>query len=87
MVNILIIEDHPIVVEGLQKLLFDKAFTKMGQCMVANTVKESIDLLNTFTPELVLLDYNLPDGNGISLCKTIIDKLPNAKILAISSFK
>jgi DNA-binding NarL/FixJ family response regulator len=83
--NILIVEDHPVVVEGLQKLLRDKDITT--HCLAANTVKECLLTLKAYTPDLILLDYNLPDGNGLDLCKTIIDTKPLMKILAISSYK
>ena len=85
MANILIVEDHPVVVEGLQKLLRDKGIT--SDCAVAYSVKDCIHVLKSITPDLILLDYNLPDGNGIDLCKAIINTLPSMKILAISSFK
>ncbi len=85
MPNILIVEDHPVVVEGLQKLLCDKGIT--ANCLVANTVKDCLLTLNVITPDLILLDYNLPDGNGLDLCKTILNMKPFMKILAISSYK
>jgi len=85
MSNILIVEDHPVVVEGLQKLLCGKGITQ--ECLVAYNVKECLHILKSFTPDLILLDYNLPDGNGIDLCKTILSKIPSIKILAISSYK
>ena len=85
MANILIVEDHPVVVEGLQKLLRDKGIAP--ECLVAHTVKECLHILKSYTPDLILLDYNLPDGNGIELCKTILKKEPSIRILAISSYK
>ena len=85
MSGILIIEDHPIVVEGLQKLLYDKGLS--SKCIVAYSIKEARLALQSFTPELILLDYNLPDGNGIELCSEIVKNWPSVKILAISSFK
>jgi DNA-binding NarL/FixJ family response regulator len=85
MANILIVEDHPVVVEGLQKLLYDRGITP--ECLVAYTVKECLHILKSYTPDLILLDYNLPDGNGVDLCKTILNMLPSIKILAISSYK
>jgi len=85
MANILIVEDHPVVVEGLQKLLCNQGIT--AKCVVAYSVKECLNILKSYTPDLILLDYNLPDGNGIELCKTILKKEPSIRILAISSYK
>jgi DNA-binding NarL/FixJ family response regulator len=85
MANILIVEDHPVVVEGLQKLLSGKGI--VSECLVANSVKECLQILKACTPDLVLLDYNLPDGNGIDLCRDILKENTNIKILAVSSYK
>lgn len=85
MADILIVDDHPVVVEGLQKLLSHKGIC--SKCLAAYSVKECLQLIKVFTPDLILLDYNLPDGNGIDLCKTILKMKPFVKILAISSFK
>jgi DNA-binding NarL/FixJ family response regulator len=85
MVNVLIVEDHPVVVEGLQKLLNDKGIA--SKSVAAYSAKECLRALKAFSPDLILLDYHLPDGNGIDLCKTILQQLPATKVLAISSFK
>lgn len=84
MYNILIIEDHPIVVEGLIKLLQNSGLSK--HCLAASTGKEGLSYLANFSPDVVLLDINLPDVNGIDLCKTLKSTVSDLKILAISSF-
>lgn len=85
MAKILIVDDHPVVVEGLQKLVTDKKIA--SECIVAFSCAECLKIIDIYTPDLILLDYQLPDGNGITLCSQILKKLPEAKILAISSFK
>jgi DNA-binding NarL/FixJ family response regulator len=78
--KILIVDDHPVVVEGLKMVLTDY------ECKTASTGKECLEILRSYDPELILLDINLPDINGIDLCKTILEKNKRIKILAISSF-
>lgn len=85
MVEVLIVEDHPLVVEGLQNLLQDRKIA--SKAIAAYSVQECMRVLKSYSPTLILLDYQLPDGNGIDLCKAILQQLPTAKILAISSFK
>jgi DNA-binding NarL/FixJ family response regulator len=85
MVEVLIVEDHPLVVEGLQNLLQDRKIA--SKAVAAYSVQECMRVLKSYSPTLILLDYQLPDGNGIDLCKAILQQLPTAKILAISSFK
>jgi DNA-binding NarL/FixJ family response regulator len=84
MIQVLIVDDHPVVVEGLQKLFCQTG--KHYSCAIAYSVAECHKALKVFVPDIVLLDINLPDGNGIDLCKTILQMCPNTKILALSSF-
>jgi DNA-binding NarL/FixJ family response regulator len=82
--EVLIVDDHPIVVEGIRRLLNDKGISQ--NCLVAFSVEECMSIINHFIPELILLDINLPDGNGIDLCSVIVKKIPGIKIIALSSF-
>jgi DNA-binding NarL/FixJ family response regulator len=84
MTQVLIVDDHPVVVEGLQKLFCQ--FGKNYNCAIAYSVADCMKAIKVFIPDIVLLDINLPDGNGIDLCKTILQICPKAKILALSSF-
>jgi DNA-binding NarL/FixJ family response regulator len=83
-ISLIIVEDHPVVVEGLQIL-----FNSSGKyCVegVAGTGKECLHLLQWLTPDVLLLDINLPDISGIDLCKQIIDKHPDQKVLALTTY-
>ena len=82
--NILIIDDHPIVVAGLQQLL-----AQLDGIRVAATASNAFDaiaLLREQSVDIILLDINLPDINGIDLCKKIKKEFPEIKILGISTF-
>lgn len=83
-ISLIIVEDHPVVVEGLQIL-----FSSSGRyCVegVAGTGKECLQLLQWFTPDVLLLDINLPDISGIDLCRLILEKHPNQKVLALTTY-
>jgi DNA-binding NarL/FixJ family response regulator len=84
MTNLLIVDDHPVVVEGLRKLFCES--DQKFNCAVAYSASECINVLKIFTPDIVLLDINLPDGSGIDLCKKILEEYSHTKILALSSF-
>jgi CheY-like chemotaxis protein len=82
--SLIIVEDHPVVVEGLQIL-----FNSSGRYHlegVAGTGKECLQLAKWLTPDVLLLDINLPDISGIDLCKVIIEKYPGQKILALTTY-
>lgn len=82
--DILVVEDHPVVAEGLQKLLADNGICAV--CPVARTGSECLEILKNYIPEFIFLDINLPDVSGIDLCKTILSKFPSIQIVALSSF-
>jgi len=82
--NILIVDDHPMVVAGLQQLL-----AQLDGIRVAATACNAFDaiaLLREQRVDIILLDINLPDINGIDLCKKIKKEFPDIKILGISTF-
>ena len=53
---------------------------------VANNAVEAVNLLQTVTVDVLLLDINLPDISGIDLCKKLKREFPDIKVLAISTF-
>jgi response regulator of citrate/malate metabolism len=59
MPEILIVDDHPVVAEGIQKLILDNGIA--SKCLTAYSFCECQKILDIYTPELILLDYHLPD--------------------------
>ncbi len=84
MINILIVDDHPIVAEGIRKLIEDSQAAKV--IGVAGTGKACMDFLRWEKPDIILLDINLPDISGIELCKMIKEKHSLSRILALTTF-
>jgi DNA-binding NarL/FixJ family response regulator len=84
MIKVAIVDDHQIVIEGI-KILLDKH----PDIVLEQTFNNLTDFYAELNPaiNLVLLDINLPDGNGIDACKTIVQKYPNLKIIALTSFE
>lgn len=83
-IDILIVDDHPVVTEGLRKLIQDShAAQVIG---VAGTGKACLDFLRWETPDVILLDIGLPDISGIELCKMIKSNDASQKILALTTF-
>lgn len=82
-ITLAIVDDHPVVIEGLAKLLSKKAAYE-----IAGGFTNGRDFLVFFekTPvKIVLLDIILPDMNGIDLCKEIKRISPDTVVLALSN--
>lgn len=78
-----IVDDHPIVIEGLKNLLSNE-----NNIEIAGTFCNGQDLLsylNIHSVDLILLDITLPDSNGMELCKLIKQKSIHTMILMISN--
>lgn len=82
-IKILICDDHPLINEGLQKMINN--IEHMVIIGSATTVVHLMDVLEKEQPDVILLDINLPDGNGIDVCSIIKKQFPQVKILVISS--
>ena len=82
--SVFIIDDHPVVVAGLNSLLSQLKNTEVAGA-VSNAF-EAIPFLKTNPVDVILLDINLPDVSGIDLCKKINKEFPAIKILGISTF-
>lgn len=82
-ISVIIIDDHPIVIEGLKSLL--NGNPEIDITGTFTTGKEAVLLLKKEYPDIILLDINLPDVNGIDLCREIKTLVPEAKILALSN--
>ncbi len=84
-ISVLIVDDHPMVLEGMKVLLSDISFINIAG--MATNAFEAIDLLKSTKVDVAILDINLPDINGIELCKKIRKDYPTVKVLAMSTFK
>lgn len=84
MIKVFIIDDHPMVVTGLTALL--KNFAEIEVAGSASNAFDAVEFLKETTVDLILLDINLPDINGIDLCKKINRDFPCVRILALSTF-
>lgn len=83
-IKVFIIDDHPMVVAGLNSLI-----GRLANIEVAGAVSNAFDaipFLKKNTIDVILLDINLPDISGIDLCKKIHKEFPAIKILGISTF-
>jgi DNA-binding NarL/FixJ family response regulator len=83
-ISLIIVEDHPVVVEGLQLMLNSSGNYRVEG--VAATGKECLLLLQYLSPDVLLLDINLPDISGIELCKLVLEKHPDQKVLALTTY-
>jgi len=79
-VRVLIIDDEVRIRVGIARVLSRRGFM-LDQ---ASNVAESTELLNSRQYDAVLLDWQLPDGTGIDLCKSIRETQPVAHVIMLT---
>jgi DNA-binding NarL/FixJ family response regulator len=82
--KILIAEDHSMVREGLKNLLLSSGLAKQVE-EAKNGLEASIKA-REFHPDIVILDYEMPDYNGIYAAQQITNDLQGTPVLMVSMF-
>ena len=80
-IRVAIVDDHPVTSEGLSRILAAESDIELTG--VASTVAEALALVEHYRPHVVLMDYLLPDGDGVEATKKILKSWPDTKILLI----
>lgn len=80
--RILIVDDHPLVREGLIGLISTQPDFEV--CGEANGIAEAQELVEAMLPDVVIIDLTLKDGNGIELIKALKEQNGDIKMLVIS---
>ena len=84
MIRVFIVDDHPVVIEGIQSLLKnEKGIEWAGHAMNAQSC---LGFFVNNTAHVVLMDINLPDTSGVELCAIMKEKYPGIMILGLSTF-
>lgn len=83
MIHILIIDDHPLVSDGVAAMVKGIDYLQItGAC---KSGAAALAFLETNSPEIILLDISLPDIDGLELCSHIRKQNKTAKILGLTS--
>lgn len=84
MIKIAITDDHPMVLQGITSML---KMTKEVQISgLYGSAEETLISIKNNIPDILLLDINLPEINGIDLCKQLKKDYTSLKIIAISNY-
>ncbi len=81
-VNILIADDHQLILNGITDMLKPyKRYKIVGKAMDG---KEAVEKALELKPDIIFMDISMPGLNGIEATKIIVEKLPGIKILALT---
>jgi len=82
--RVFLLDDHEIVRRGVRDLL--NAEEDMEVVGEASTASEALARIPATKPDVAVLDVRLPDGDGVSVCRDLRDKMPELGFLMLTSF-
>ncbi len=80
--SIFLVEDHPIVRQGLEQMINHEADLQV--CGTAEHPDQALEHIAATQPELVVLDISLPGANGLEMLKLAKTRCPGLKVLILS---
>lgn len=84
MIKIIIADDHQLFIDGIKSLV--KTMKNMEIVAEVNNGKELLEVLEKTTCNIVLMDINMPEMDGIEATKLVKTKHPLLKILMLTMF-
>jgi DNA-binding NarL/FixJ family response regulator len=83
-VRAFLVDDHEVVRRGVAEVLEDDpGITVAGE---AGSCAEALARVPAVRPDVVILDMRLPDGDGATLCRDLIQRVPGLRCLVLTSF-
>jgi DNA-binding NarL/FixJ family response regulator len=80
--RILLVEDHILFQESLGRLLDSQSdMTVVGG---ATSVEEAVAKARQFKPDVILMDFTLPDGTGVEATESILAELPATRVIFLT---
>jgi DNA-binding NarL/FixJ family response regulator len=84
MIRVFIVDDHPVVIEGIHSLVQnEQGIEWAGQAMNA---RSCLGFFVNNTADVVLMDISMPGMDGVDLCAVMKEKYPGIMILGLSTF-
>lgn len=83
-VRVFLVDDHEVVRRGVAEVLEDDpGITVAGE---AGSVAEALARVPAVRPDVVVADMRLPDGDGVDLCRMLLERLPGIRCLILTSY-
>lgn len=81
-IRVLLADDHPLVLEGFRACL--ETFAHIEIVATATNGRDALSLAGRYQPDIVVLDINMPELNGLDATELFRERLPEVKLLILS---
>lgn len=82
-IRVVVVDDHAMVAQGLSALLEDQ--DDLEVVGTAAGARQALTVVGDTRPDVVLVDYRLPDGDGASVTAEILRRWPDTKVVMLSA--
>jgi two-component system, NarL family, invasion response regulator UvrY len=82
MIKIMLVDDHRLVRAGLRRVL--QEVSDMSVVAEASSGEEALDLAREHSPDVVLMDINMPGIGGLECTRRLLQRSPTTKVIAVS---
>ena len=83
-VRVFLLDDHEVVRRGIAAVLgTDPAIEVVGE---GSTAHEAMVRIPALRPDVAVLDVRLPDGDGVTVCRDLMSRMPDLRVLMLTSF-
>ncbi|WP_433253177.1 response regulator [Streptosporangium sp. CA-135522] len=85
MLHVMIVDDHPVVREGLRGMLeADPGITVVGE---AASGDEAVVRAGELEPDVILMDLRMPNGDGVSAISRILAARPESRVIVLTTYE
>jgi len=81
-VRVVIVDDHPMVAEGIQSIL--ESYDDIDVVGTLSNGQEVIDRLDALRPDVILMDLNMPRLGGLSATEIVLERRPDTRIVVLT---
>ena len=81
-IRVAIVDDHPMVAEGIEAIL--ECYDDISVVATLSDGKEIIDRIDDLSPDVILMDLNMPGLSGLSATEMLLERRPETRILILS---
>ncbi|HDY95962.1 MAG: response regulator transcription factor [Sulfitobacter litoralis] len=82
MIKVMIVDDHPMVAEGIQSILESYDDIEVVGCLPNG--RAAIDSVAQLAPDVILMDLNMPEIGGLSATEILLEREPDTRIVILS---
>jgi two-component system, NarL family, response regulator DevR len=83
-IDVFLLDDHEVVRRGVADVLHsDPHIRVVGE---ARTAAEALARVPALKPDVAILDVRLPDGDGVSVCRELRSRMPQLKVIMLTSY-